>query len=195
MIDVEKTSFQLELFGAPSAFDGTYGGLRRISLDSASWVDHAEGWVSGADDLFRMVLGARSWKQRARWMYQRRVKEPRLTAPWNLASGIPLRPALLEEMRRCAADGDTVGEAAADAAFHAALVDRAGNATLLRAVSGLLPTARARSSAGRHPYRTPEPARGDDHGAGIASRLTEAPTGDCRGASLLFAAPMTAVPG
>ena len=34
-------------------------------------------------------------------MYDRRVLEPRLTAPWSLGSGLPLEPALLEEMRRC----------------------------------------------------------------------------------------------
>jgi alkylated DNA repair dioxygenase AlkB len=32
-------------------------------------------------------------------MYDRRVVEPRLTAPWSLGSGVPLEPAILEEIR------------------------------------------------------------------------------------------------
>ena len=45
-------------------------------------------------------------------------------------------------MLRCAADGDTIGEAAADAAFHAYLVDRAGNGTLRRVWGTLEPYSR-----------------------------------------------------
>src|SRR5689334_13258252 len=48
----------------------------------------------------------------------------------------------LDEMLRCAADGDTIGEAAADAAFHAWLVDRAGNGTLRRLWGQLEPYSR-----------------------------------------------------
>ena len=50
--------------------------------------------------------------------------------------------ALLDEMLRCAEAGDTIGEAAADAAFHASLVDRAGNATLRRVWGTLEPYSR-----------------------------------------------------
>jgi DNA-binding GntR family transcriptional regulator len=50
--------------------------------------------------------------------------------------------ALLDEMLRCAADSDTMGEAAADAAFHAYLVDRAGNGTLRRVWGTLEPYSR-----------------------------------------------------
>jgi alkylated DNA repair dioxygenase AlkB len=32
-------------------------------------------------------------------MYEKRVREPRLTAPWNLRSGEPLRPPLVDQMR------------------------------------------------------------------------------------------------
>jgi DNA-binding GntR family transcriptional regulator len=49
---------------------------------------------------------------------------------------------LLDEMRHCAEAGDTVGEAAADAAFHARLVDAAGNATLRRVWTQLEPYSR-----------------------------------------------------
>ena len=33
-------------------------------------------------------------------MYDRRVREPRLTAPWNIRSGEPLEPPILEEIRQ-----------------------------------------------------------------------------------------------
>jgi alkylated DNA repair dioxygenase AlkB len=92
--------FQRSLFGTSApTFDGSYAAVQRIALDRSSWVDFAESWVAGADLLFQAVLDSRSWAQRSRRMYDRQVLEPRLTAPWNLASGVPLEPALLEEMR------------------------------------------------------------------------------------------------
>ncbi|GEJ56522.1 alpha-ketoglutarate-dependent dioxygenase AlkB [Anaeromyxobacter diazotrophicus] len=94
--------FQPTLFDAAApAFDPGFGGLVRLQLDEASWLDYLPGWVSGSDRLFAEVLAARSWGERTRWMYDRRVREPRLTSPWSLASGRPLEPALVEAMRRC----------------------------------------------------------------------------------------------
>ena len=49
---------------------------------------------------------------------------------------------LLDEMLRCANDGDMMGEAAADAAFHGWLVDRADNGTLRRLWGQLEPYSR-----------------------------------------------------
>ncbi len=103
------TSVQLSLFdparapaeqSGPGAIDSTFGGLERLWLDERSWVDHLPGWVRGSDALFEAVLDARKWNQRSRHMYERRVLEPRLTSPWNLASGKPLEPALIEQMRQ-----------------------------------------------------------------------------------------------
>lgn len=93
-------AFQPSLFdGPPVSFDGSFAGLTRIPLDERSWVDRAEGWVRGSDRLFEAVVTSRDWGERTRWMYDRRVREPRLTAPWSLASGAPLEPAVLEEIR------------------------------------------------------------------------------------------------
>src|SRR5919108_599197 len=80
-------------------FDRSFTRLARIELDQDSWVDHAPGWVSGPDRLFEEVLGSRRWEQRSRRMYDQRVPEPRLTAPWNLESGESLEPPILEEIR------------------------------------------------------------------------------------------------
>jgi alkylated DNA repair dioxygenase AlkB len=79
--------------------DRSFSRLRRVQLDADSWVDHAPGWVSGADRLFEEVLAGRQWGQRSRRMYDQRVQEPRLTSPWNASSGEPLEPPILEEIR------------------------------------------------------------------------------------------------
>ncbi|HEX9051576.1 MAG TPA: alpha-ketoglutarate-dependent dioxygenase AlkB [Anaeromyxobacter sp.] len=84
--------------GAPS-FDRTFSRLERIRLDGTSWIDLAPGWVIGSDRLFALVLEARRWDARTRWMYDRRVVEPRLTSPWRAADGVPLRPPIVDELR------------------------------------------------------------------------------------------------
>ena len=60
--------------------DPSFDGLERTPLDSASWVDHCQGWVAGSDRGFEELLGDVSWGQRRRWMYDRQVDEPRLTS-------------------------------------------------------------------------------------------------------------------
>jgi alkylated DNA repair dioxygenase AlkB len=94
--------FQPSLFDAREtpSFDSSYARLERIWLDEASWLDFEPGWVRGSDRLFEDVIRARNWGERTRWMYTRRVREPRLTSPWSLDSGKPLEPALVEDMRR-----------------------------------------------------------------------------------------------
>jgi len=97
---VQRPAFQPGLFDAPGpAFDADFAGVQRIALDSRAWVDYAPGWVSGDGALFEQVVNARNWRQRTRRMYDRRVLEPRLTAPWNLASGEPLEPRIIDGMR------------------------------------------------------------------------------------------------
>lgn len=81
-------------------FDRDFASLERIHLDPTAWVDYQPGWAAGADTLFETILESRDWGQRARRMYDQKVKEPRLVAPWNLRSGEPLQPPILEDMRR-----------------------------------------------------------------------------------------------
>lgn len=95
------TSFQPSLFAAPAvSFDETFGAVERIYLDERSWLDHAPGWVRGSDVLFEEVLRAREWAQHTRWMYERRVMEPRLTSHWSADSGEALVPRILDDIRR-----------------------------------------------------------------------------------------------
>jgi len=95
-------TFQPSIFaaGVPS-FDASFRELHRIELDRASWLDLVPGWVSGSDRLFAEVMATRPWGERTRRMYDRRVREPRLTSSWSLTSGLPLEPPILEEIRRC----------------------------------------------------------------------------------------------
>jgi alkylated DNA repair dioxygenase AlkB len=85
--------------GEAVTLDRAFSSLRHIDLDSESWVEHAPGWISQPDRLFEEILASRTWQQRSRRMYDRRVLEPRLTAPWSLSSGEPLSPPILEEIR------------------------------------------------------------------------------------------------
>src|SRR3954451_25485448 len=85
---------------AEPAIDSTFASLARVDLDPESWVDYAPGWVTGAGELFAELLGSTSWGQRTRTMFDKRVIEPRLTSSWRAASGKPLAPPVLEDMRR-----------------------------------------------------------------------------------------------
>jgi alkylated DNA repair dioxygenase AlkB len=56
----------------------------RRHLTGGAWVDHAPGWLAGADRLMDELLRAAPWRQRRRRLYDREVDEPRLTAWWRL---------------------------------------------------------------------------------------------------------------
>jgi alkylated DNA repair dioxygenase AlkB len=98
-------TWQPSLFGDEEpAIDRDFTNLQRIQLDADSWVDHAPGWLSSSDRLFHDIVETREWAQRSRRMYDREVLEPRLTSPWFLASGEPLQPDIVEEMRAVLSD-------------------------------------------------------------------------------------------
>jgi alkylated DNA repair dioxygenase AlkB len=79
-----QLSWQPSLLGSgPVDPDRTFASCRRIHLDERSWVDYAPGWLAGSDDLFEELLRAGTWRQREVWMYERKVREPRLTAGWT----------------------------------------------------------------------------------------------------------------
>jgi alkylated DNA repair dioxygenase AlkB len=82
------------------SFDAAFSGVTRVALDESSWIDLVSGWLTAADQLFEELLHSRAWSQRSRFMYDRRVLEPRLTARWELASGLPLEPPVLDRLRQ-----------------------------------------------------------------------------------------------
>jgi alkylated DNA repair dioxygenase AlkB len=101
MMQPSEFAWQTSLFDSEEVgFDAAFGELKRIQLDDTSWVDYAPGWVRGSDRLFGEVLETRDWGRRVRRMYDKKVREPRLTAPWGMHSGEPLKPPVLEDMRK-----------------------------------------------------------------------------------------------
>ncbi len=75
--------------------DTGFATAHRIDLDDTSWVEHVPGWLSGSDELFRDLLAEAGWEQRDRWMINRIVTEPRLTAEYPVLAGAP-QPLLRE---------------------------------------------------------------------------------------------------
>lgn len=68
--------------GDDMELDLTFATARRIQLDATSWVEHVPGWLAGSEQLLAAVAAGASWEQRHRWMYDRMVVEPRLTAEY-----------------------------------------------------------------------------------------------------------------
>jgi alkylated DNA repair dioxygenase AlkB len=83
VLDDERTG------GLDVAVDTGFGSAERIQLDDMSWVTHVHGWLSGDDELMRLLMAEAPWEQRSRWMYDRKVQEPRLTAEYPVIAEAP----------------------------------------------------------------------------------------------------------
>jgi alkylated DNA repair dioxygenase AlkB len=75
--------------GDEPSFDERLDGRRRVELAHGAWVDVVPGWLRGADTLFHRVLARTPWQGRDVRMYDRVVREPRLTHRWVLAGSAP----------------------------------------------------------------------------------------------------------
>ncbi len=98
--------WQASLFGtcAP-AFDTTFGEAGRRQLDPTTWVEHAPGWLAGADQLLDELVELLPLRQRTGVrMYDRIVDEPRLSAWWRITQGHPEPLPILTAMRHVLAD-------------------------------------------------------------------------------------------
>ena len=71
------------------AVDAGFAGARRIELDETSWIEHVPGWLRASGSLFDELIVTASWEQRYRYIYDRRVAEPRLTAEYRDISDVP----------------------------------------------------------------------------------------------------------
>jgi alkylated DNA repair dioxygenase AlkB len=78
---------QGSLFGlAEPAID--HRPIERSWLDDETWIDHAPGWLAGADEMFDALVDRLPWVQRRGIrMYDRLVDEPRLVHWWTASSG------------------------------------------------------------------------------------------------------------
>jgi alkylated DNA repair dioxygenase AlkB len=77
-----KAAWQPDLFGgsAEPRVAAVRAAPERIELDATSWVETIRGWFAGADGVLEAMLADAPWAQHERWMYDRMVIEPRLTA-------------------------------------------------------------------------------------------------------------------
>jgi alkylated DNA repair dioxygenase AlkB len=73
------------------AVDAGFAAARRIELDGTSWLEHVPGWLRGSGRLLDELTATAPWEQRHRYMYGRRVAEPRLTAEYEDISAAPQR--------------------------------------------------------------------------------------------------------
>ena len=71
------------------AVDAGFTTRRRIELDETSWIEHAPGWLRAGGSLFDELMATAPWEQRYRYIYARRVTEPRLTAEYGDISAAP----------------------------------------------------------------------------------------------------------
>lgn len=76
---------QLDLFdadrrdGPPSLNLAAFDTATEHRLDGESWITHVHGLVVGDAAVMAEIGALPGWEQRSRWMYDRRVVEPRLT--------------------------------------------------------------------------------------------------------------------
>lgn len=64
-------------------------------LDAHSWITHVPGLLVGHHRLLSLLEAEASWEQRSRWMFDRKVAEPRLTAEYR---DLNYAPSLLVEL-------------------------------------------------------------------------------------------------
>ena len=69
--------------------DVSFGAAHRIELDATSWVEHVPGWLADSEQLLAGLIANVAWEQRERWMVNRMVTEPRLTAEYNNLASAP----------------------------------------------------------------------------------------------------------
>lgn len=77
----DQLSLGLDVFGGRPA--------RRVALDDTSWIDHVPRWLDGADALCRKLAADARWEHRQRWMIDKMIVEPRLTAEYTDLSDCP----------------------------------------------------------------------------------------------------------
>ncbi len=107
MGDVTSTlpapAMQPTLLGGGEIRPGDLDTLRRTELDHGAWVDHASGWLRGADECYARVLSAGDWHAGEMLMYGERVAQPRLTSWWSVGA-VPAELTVLDELAGALSD-------------------------------------------------------------------------------------------
>lgn len=58
-------------------------------LDQHSWITYVPGLLAGHQHLMEQLATVATWERRQRWMFNRMVDEPRLTAEYNELASAP----------------------------------------------------------------------------------------------------------
>ncbi len=90
-----SVAFQPSLFDATDIAVGPLGGLVRTPLSRGAWIDTLPGWLSGADELFGLMVREVPWRAERREMYDRVVDVPRLVCHYGIGEQLP-HPALTD---------------------------------------------------------------------------------------------------
>jgi alkylated DNA repair dioxygenase AlkB len=82
--------YDLDLFtSGRMVIDYSFHSARRMELDPTSWVEHVPGWLTGSGLLLEALTTSAAWEQRQRWMVNRMVLEPRMTAEYTDLADAP----------------------------------------------------------------------------------------------------------
>jgi len=105
MTQQPAVTWQADLFGGePPVPDRSFSTLLKHRLDATAWVDHAPGWLHGADTLFADLLEHAPWATEQQEVYGRVMDAPRLIARWQYQPGTFALPPALESMRAALED-------------------------------------------------------------------------------------------
>lgn len=72
-------------------FDNDFADVERHDLDEHSWIEVVPRLVRDPGRLLEQLLRDLDWSQRQRWIYDRKVDEPRLTADYARIETAPSR--------------------------------------------------------------------------------------------------------
>ncbi|HEY7820867.1 MAG TPA: hypothetical protein VIG29_21760, partial [Vicinamibacteria bacterium] len=78
----ERTpALQLDLLnGDPEpTIDPGFAGITRDELGNGAWIDVLPNWVKGSDRLFQELLEGAAWKEQDIKIYDRVIRQPRLS--------------------------------------------------------------------------------------------------------------------
>jgi alkylated DNA repair dioxygenase AlkB len=87
-------AYQLSLFDddeadTPAIHTAGFESATEHRLDEHSWITHVPGFLTGHHRLLADLATLDVWEQRQRWMFDRRVEEPRLTGEYVDLSAAP----------------------------------------------------------------------------------------------------------
>ena len=63
--------------------------FERTDLGGGAWVDVARDWLGGTNDLCMRLIDGVDWRHHRRWMYDRKVDEPRLSRWYRAGDALP----------------------------------------------------------------------------------------------------------